>query len=286
MRLVLSLLAFGMAGSFVHVASAQNGQEDAQCAALQAKAGDGLGFIVYRGAPEPISKSDWEPTELRSKGAVNFHVCLPLDPQRNAPQGAINVKVQIYTSEDAKSEEAGNRVAEYENNTDRYRVALTKFRARNGASAYPSLDIADYQNYHGCTQRRSSPLDTEFHVDVDGRRTNDDPFRSKFVFTRDVKPACEIPGKLAEFLGGLPSVGTPIAFAAGRYDPRIEKIVRRRSIILRYDLRASPRRIQYVRYDLNGISKNKCLRVEASDVLDPRSNGSVVIGVGCVFEPE
>ncbi|HUI95103.1 MAG TPA: hypothetical protein VLX44_05065 [Xanthobacteraceae bacterium] len=253
-----------------------------QCAAFQDKAYGALGFVVYAGADEPASRQEFSPTEVSRNGSLDFRICVPIVPADDGTRGAVNVKIQIYAVETPAAGQA-SRAAEYENNTDAYRAALKTFRENRNPDSYPNLDIADYQNYHGCKVRRPHAISSQFHIEVDGRRTDDDPFRQKFVFSRDVKPACEMPGVLVEFLGGFPSIGPSISIAAGRYDPSVDKIVRRRSVILKYDFRAEPAgNIQYVYYDLRRIAKDRCVRVEVNHVFDTHTFGSALAGVFCV----
>jgi hypothetical protein len=145
------------------------------------------------------------------------------------------------------------------------------------------VDIQDYQNYHGCAQHRPHAIGREFHLAIDARNTDDDPYRSKFVFGRDVRPTCDTATLIVEFFEALPSLGVAVSTAAGRYDPRVEKIVQRRSAIVRYDLRGkSPDKVLYATYNLPRIRRDQCIRVEASDVFDSQSVSSQVIGVACV----
>jgi hypothetical protein len=282
------LLAIAAASfSFADTALGQDGNGAAQCQALQQKAPYAVVFIVYPGATDPISRDEFAPTQLQSTGNVAFRVCVPINPQQDGTRGAVNVKIQVYsTAPNAGANAAKNRAVEYENNTDHYAAALAAFRKRRASStAYPSLDIQDYQNYHGCTQPRRHAIDSEFHLQVGDRRTNDDPYRARFVFRRDVQPTCDVPTLVAEFLGELPSVGPSFAGITGRYDPRVESIVGRRSIILRYDYQPAPAgTVYYLAHDLMHVGKDNCVRIEASQIFESRLSSDVV-GVACVAAP-
>ena len=163
------LLAIAAASfSFADTAFGQDGNGAAQCQALQQKAPHAVAFIVYPGATDPISRDEFAPTQLQSTGNVAFRVCVPINPQQDGTRGAVNVKIQVYSSApNAGANAAKYRAVEYENNTDRYAAALATFRKRRASStAYPSLDIQDYQNYHGCTQPRHHAIGSEFHLQV------------------------------------------------------------------------------------------------------------------------
>jgi len=251
-----------------------------QCHALQEKAGEALGFVTYPGATEPLPTLEFNRAELASRGAMDFRVCFAVDPVRRGLRGAVNIKFQVY-SPDAK---APNRSAQYENNTDGYASALAAFRRQHRRDAYPSVDIADYQDYHGCPPK-PFVLDDQFHISVGDRRTNDGPYRAKFLFSKDVKPSCSLPAEVAEFVSGLP-IGESRAVAASRGDLDMEKIVQRRSVILQYDFTRAQPGVQYVTYVFSGVGKGKCLRVEGSYVFDKSTTRSEVIGVACVVAPE
>jgi len=256
-----------------------------QCRALQSKTDGQQAFVVYSGGTEPLSNNESSPTQIPA-GPVDFHVCIPVIPQERGAVGAFNIKIQIYTAGDTlpNPRSPGVRAVQYENNTVRYRNLVEKFRSQHGGpSAYPTIDIADYQNYHGCSQRFTHQIGSEFHVQVGSQRTDDDPFRVKFVFRRDVAPTCDTPQLLAEFIGGFPSFGPTAAVALGRYDPRVEKIIGRRSVILQYDFHTSPpSETQFLTYDLNRIGKDKCLRIEAGSVFGSDRFSSIV-GVACIY---
>jgi hypothetical protein len=280
---LFAAIAVGCLSFSSHV-RAQGGAAAAQCQALQSKASDQLAFGIYRGATEPISNNEFAPTQLTA-AAVNFRICVPVIPLKRGRLGAINIKIQVYSSDpNPPPASSGSRLVEYENNSQRYQAALAKYRTRSGGASYPSIDIADYQNYHGCSQARPHPIRSEFHLQVANQRTDDDPFRGKFVFRRDILPTCDMPQLVAEFLGGFPSLGPQVALALGRYDPRVEKIVARRSVLLQYDFRAAPPSdVQYLTYDLNRIGKDKCVRIEASYVFDSQHFSSDVVGVACIL---
>jgi hypothetical protein len=265
---------------------AQGDQTSAgQCRALQDKTGNRLAFVTYSGATTPVSTNEYDPTVLTAP-AVKFHICVPVNPQDRGTLGAVNIKIQVYST-DAASGSSGVRIVEYENNTERYGASLAKYRAKHGTTTYPTIDIADYQNYHGCSRARPNPIDSSFHFQLMDRRTDDDPFRAKFVFRGDFLPTCDMPQLIAEFIEGFPSPGPKVASALGRYDPKVEKIVGRRSVILKYDFRdALPTDIQYLTYDFNRVGKDRCVRVEASYVFDTRYFGSDIVGVACVSSAE
>jgi hypothetical protein len=282
----LFVIVIGVLPSLSCAAAESTKSIEGQCQALRSKAYDPLAFVIYTDATEPISSSDSNPTYLTA-GSVNFHICVPVIPQDRGALGAVNIKIQVYTMNSTSTESSvGSRAVEYENNTQRYGAALAQYRARKGPTAYPTIDIVDYQNYHGCVERRPHIIHSEFHLQVGDSRTDDDPFRGKFVFRRDILPACDMPQSVVEFISELPS-GTSVAQAFGRYDPSVGRIINRRSIILQYDFHAAPvTDVQYLTYDLNKIGKDKCVRIEADYIFDSRAFGSDVIGVACVSPPD
>jgi len=260
-----------------------------QCRALASKANNQLAFSIYPGAPEPLSNNEFLPKEIPTAAALHFYICVPVIPQDRGALGAVNIKIQIYSTatRSNSSGSSSSRAVEYENNSPRFQAALKAYRARPGAALYPSIDIADYQNYHGCSHPQPQAIRSEFHLQVGYQRTDDDPFRAKFVFRRDISPTCDVPQLVAEFIGGLPSLPPQAAEAIERYDPSVEKIVQRRSVILQYDFRAaaSAADTQYIIYDLGKIGLHRCVRIEASYVFDKTHFGSDVIGVACITSP-
>lgn len=217
--------------------------------------------------------------EITASGSQQVRVCIAVPPTEHVRSGVINIRYQIFSS---SKQEAMSDQVELEN---------TRSRAR-----LPSVSISAYQDFHQCADQKNSILETEFHESIGAAKTSDREFRKSFSFEKDVPGACNIVGAFLEFFGLIPVVG-PVAGAivgpafAGPLGLEANKIIGRRSVIVRYAVPDTAADIQYVLRDLISLSLGQCIRVESTDVASlninqmiPIIRAPLVLGSGCIVK--
>jgi hypothetical protein len=238
------------------------------CSRLAPNRPTGVVFEDSTRTPLGTSEDNVEPLTFRRP---TIDVCIPVDPG----PGAVNIRFQIYTTE-VKSDAASADV-EFQSDSTAYQTRRAEVQKARGDQAYPIAAIQDYQNYHGCADpdqslsRREPFLYRDFHVTVNNERSDALNRRTKFLFRKDILPSCALSDVTFLFLDSLPGFGPTIAEAFGHVGHRIDKIVARRSILVRYDFTNKPLESRYVSYVLPPLDNNRCVRIEVVRVYDDSS---------------
>lgn len=228
---------------------AQSGLRTDLCATTS---GSFDGFVVVTNTGQTLSSSEI-PETIGANKPVMLRVCIPVDPSRHSLSGAVNIRVQVSATSEAKS----NRAVELDSDRSKKKTA--------------SVSISSYQRFHGCSGQTQDILQREFHTSVGAGRTDDAVVKSRFLFTRDVPPSCDLFGNVADFIGHFPIVGTIGTVIIGPVyaGPATDLIIRRQSAIVKYNYPTSTNTIQYVSKDFGPFEINKCVRLEMSRLADP-----------------
>lgn len=251
------------------------------CAAHAGQASGSAGFVVLSdsGAVMPASEA---PQSLSPDAPVSgFIACVPIDLAKQPRVGAVNFKIQIYS---VRAVEAANQSLDYDG-PHQYSAQVRQFRTV--ARTYPQTSIDTYQRYHGCNDPNHPGyiryddygLSTNFHTTVANQRTDATPQqRTKFVFSRDVPPNCGFEGAFSNFIALF---GVQPAYGAS-FETRLDGSMQyRRSALRRYNLSNTTAELAYVAYRVPAISRDQCLRVEASNIFDQNTSNSILIGHVC-----
>lgn len=240
---------------------------------------DGAAFLIDEGGARVEAASLFHPAVyLTSRREAAFRVCVPVPSvEQNLPSvGTANIRIQFYNAlEDTKE----SPDVEYYNSVYDLRLKNRRDELQhkgilfNAEDYYFSTSIARYQEFHGCGGP-FDPLERGFHMDTPRGRTDGLAVRQKFLFTRDATGACGLLA-LADGFRRLFDWRLGSALAADLYDfrPDEDRIVRRRSVIVSFDVRA--RGPAFASYLVEHIGIGKCIRVESTLVFDPGSRSDV-----------
>lgn len=274
-----ALVGLIMMGS-ANGALAQFTEQNNSC--LQAAGGQPGSFVVTA-AGERLSNNEFILFQgyLAATTEQTLRACIAVAPSSGVRSGVINVRIQTSL--------AANETKSSVDYPDQVELQNSRSRSR-----LPSVSISTYQNYHQCPGKPDVVLDREFHESIGAMRTNDPIFRNRFLFEKDVTGSCNIVGAFFDFLGHIPVVGQVAGAVvgsafAGSIGLQLDRIVKRRSIIVKYTLPESADKIQYISREIGKLRPGYCIRVESTDMANlsqsqivPSVRLPFVLGSGCI----
>lgn len=260
-------------------ASAQLAEQNDFCT----KAAKGVpGSFIASAAGERLSSSDFPvlQTWLRANSAQTMRACLAIPPSSDGERkGVINIRVQIALQTfDSKAGQSADQV---------------DLEKSSGTTLPSKPNITTYQDYHQCPDQQRQVFD-DFHETIGQMKTSDPSLRSRFLFQKDFAGSCNIVGVFFDFFRQIPVVGQVAGLAvgpvvAGPLGVEVDKIVKRRSIIVRYSIPKSADAVIYITRDIGKVSPGQCVRVESNEVasldilqLIQPLRLPIVLGAACV----